>query len=94
MTQFHLASDRNYAAVEGWNLVNDCGWYLVARHLEKRADWMGKWATALNFGRGIVHLKLGIGNLVAVSHHENPNTLDLHVPKDSGYTAQRWRRKR
>jgi hypothetical protein len=81
VTQFHLAGDRNYAGVEGWNLVNDVGWYLLARHLGRRADWIGKCASGLNFGRGIVHLNLGIGNFIAVSHHQNPNALDLHVPK-------------
>jgi hypothetical protein len=90
VTKFHLASDRNYAAVEGWNLVNDVGWYMVARHLGKRSDWIGKCAPGLNFGRGIVHLNLGIGNFIALRHHRNPNTLDLYVPKDSNYSEPRW----
>ena len=64
--------------------------YLFARHLGRRADWIGKCGPALNFGRGIVHLELGIGNFIAVGHDQNPNTLDLHVPKDSSYTAPRW----
>ena len=42
----------------------------------------------------MVHLELGIGNFLTVSHHQNPNTLDLHVPKDSNYTAPRWWGKR
>ena len=94
VTQFHLANDRNFAAVEGWNLANDFGWYLLARHLENRKNWIGKMAPALNFGRGIVHLDLGIANLVEVKHNQNANTLDLHVPPDSNYTAPRWWGKR
>lgn len=91
VTQFHLADKRNYAGVEAWNLVNDVGWYLVARRLGKRTDWIGKWGrSALNFERGIVHFDLGIGNFVAVSRDRNPNTLDLYVPKNSNYTAPRW----
>lgn len=90
VTQFHLAGDRNYVAVEAWNLVNDVGWELVARRLGRRSGWTGKWGPALNFARGIVHLDLGIENLVAVSHHQNPNKLDLYVPKNSNYTAPRW----
>jgi hypothetical protein len=90
VTQLHLAGNRNYAAVEGWNLANDVGWYLIARRLSKRKDWIGKFGPALNFGRGIVHLDLGIGNFIAVSHHQNPNTLNLHVPADSNFTAPRW----
>ena len=90
VTQFHLTGDRNYAGVEGWNLANDVGWYLVARHLGRRTDWIAKCGPALNFGRGFVHLDLGIGNFIAVGHHQNPNTLDLHVPKDSSYTEPRW----
>ena len=38
VTQFHLSGDRNYASVEGWNLVNDAGWYLIARRLGRRRD--------------------------------------------------------
>ena len=90
VTQLHLAGDRNYAGVEGLNLANDIGWYLLARHLGRRTDWIGKGGPALNFARGLVHLELGIGNFVAVSHHQNPNTLDLHIPADSNYTAPRW----
>ena len=94
VTQFGLSGDRNYAGVEGWNLVNDAGWYLIARRLGRRKDWIGKSGPALNFGRGMVHLELGIGNFLTVSHHQNPNTLDLHLPKDSNYTAPRWWGKR
>lgn len=90
VTQLHLADNRNYAGVEGWNIANDIGWYLFARHLERRTDWISKCGAALNLGRGIVHLDLGVGNFLAVSHHQNPNTLDLHVPKDSNYGAPRW----
>jgi len=90
VTQFHLADDRNFAAVEGWNLVNDFGWYLLARHLETKRNWIGKVGPALNFGRGIVHLDLGIANLLAVKHNQNANTTDLHVPPDSNFTAPRW----
>jgi hypothetical protein len=53
VTQFHLTGDRNYAGVEGWNLANDVGWYLVARHLGRRTDWIAKCGPALNFGRGL-----------------------------------------
>lgn len=90
VTRFHLAGERNFIAVEGWNIANDFGWYLVARHIAKRADWIGKCGAALNFGRGIVHLNLGIGNFIAVSHHQNPNLLDLHVPEGSHYAQPRW----
>jgi hypothetical protein len=90
VTQFHLAGNRNYAAVEGLNLANDLGWYLIARRLGKRTDWVRKFGPAVNFGRGMVHLELGIGNFLAVSHHQNPNTLDLHIPTDSNYTPPRW----
>lgn len=90
VTQLGLSGERNYAGVEGWNLANDVGWYLVARHLGKRKDWIGKCGPALNFGRGLVHLELGIGNFLAVSHHQNPNSLNLHLPKDSNYTDPRW----
>lgn len=90
VTQFHLAGDRNYAGVEGWNIANDIGWYLFARRLGKRTDWIGKSGSVLNFARGSIHLRLGIENFTAVSHHQNPNTLDLHVPKDSNYNSARW----
>jgi hypothetical protein len=90
VTQLHLAGDRDYAAVEGWNLANDVVWYLVARHLGRRTNWVRKCGLALNFGRGFVHLYLGFDNIIAVSNHQNPNTLDLHVPKSSAYAAPRW----
>lgn len=90
-TQFHVAGDRNYAAVEGWNIANDIGWYLFARHLGKRTDWMRRGGPSLNFGRGVIHLSLGVGNFIAVNHHQNPNTLDLHVPVNSNYrSSPRW----
>ena len=90
VTRFHLAGERNFAAVEGWNIANDVGWYLIARRLARRSDWIGKCGAALNFGRGIVHLNLGIGNFIAVSRHDNPNSIDLHVPKDSHFAQPRW----
>ena len=89
-TQLHLAGERDYAGVEGWNLANDVGWYLAARRLGRKTGWIGKCGPALNFGRGVVHLDLGIGNFIAVSHHKNPNALNLFVPKDSNYAAPRW----
>jgi hypothetical protein len=94
VTQFHLAGDRNFAAVEAWNLANDFGWYLIARHFAKRKDWIGKSGPALNFGRGIIHLELGIGNFMAVKHSQDPNSLNLHLPPDSNYSVPRWWGKR
>jgi len=90
VSQWHLSGERNFAGIEGWNLANDVGWYLVARQLEKRKGWIGRSGTALNFARGIVHLQLGIGNFTAIRNHRNPNTLDLHIPKDSHYNSPRW----
>jgi hypothetical protein len=90
VTQLHLAGERDFAAVEGWNLANDLGWYLVARHLARRTDWMRRGGTALNFARGMVHLHLGIENLRAIRHQQNPDTLNLYLPKDSNFTAPRW----
>ena len=94
VTQIHLAGKRDYAAVEAWNLANDLGWYLLAHRLGKRRDWIGKTGPALNLGRGLVHLELGLDNLIAVRHQQNPNTLNLYIPKDSNYTAPRWWGKR
>jgi len=90
VTQFHLAGERNFAAVEAWNIGNDFAWYLTARHLERRGGWIGKIGRTLNFSRGIIHIHLGIGNLIAVRHTENPNSLNLHVPQNSNYSAPRW----
>jgi hypothetical protein len=94
VTQFHLAGGRDFAAVEGWNLANDVGWYLVARHLGRKSGWIGRCGPLLNFGRGLVHLQMGIGNFIAVTRNQNPNTLNLYVPKDSNYSAPRWWGKR
>lgn len=90
VSQLHLTDNRNYGAVEGWNLGNDLVWFIVANRLAKRSDWIGKCGPALNFGRGIVHLQLGIANFLNVSHHQNPNTLNLYLPAASNFNAPRW----
>lgn len=90
VTQLHLAGRRNYAAVEVLNLANDIGWYLIARHLGRRSDWLRKVGPALTFGRGIVHLYLGLDNLTYVAHHRDPNRLNLYLPVGSNFTSPRW----
>jgi hypothetical protein len=88
---FGLTSNRNVAGVLAWNIADDIGQMLIARHLAKRHGLIGRVAPAINFARGIVHFDCGIQNLQFARNHTSPSSWNFNLPSEAVlYPTPRW----
>lgn len=95
VTQYHLARNRNFPAIEAWNLADDLGQLLGAHYLHHRKGLIRRLGPALNFSRGAVHLECGILNIRFARIHNNSTTWQFNVPDESRlYPGPRWWGKR
>jgi hypothetical protein len=90
-TSLRLTGNRNVAGVIAWNVANDVGQMLIARHLAKRRGLIGRLAPGINFVRGLVHIDCGIQNLQFARTNSNATAWQFHLPNEATlYPAPRW----
>ena len=90
-TSLRLTGNRNIAGVLAWNIADDVGQMLIARHLSKRRGIVGRLAPGINLARGLVHIDCGIQNLQFARNHRNATTWQFNLPNESTlYPGPRW----
>ncbi len=92
VAQYGLARNRNYAAVELWNIGDDVAQYFLARYLSRRRTRIPRFVgPVIILSRGIVHFEEGILNVRFLQENNNPTAWRFRVPNEADlYPAPRW----
>ena len=91
VTKAHLAGNRDFARVAGWNVANDIGQFAIARYLGKRKAIARLMGPGMNLSHGIVHLQNAVLNFRFARNHQNATSWRFNLPNEAQlYPGPRW----